>query len=149
MDFINSIFNKLFTDIDETEPDIQVAIMALLLEVANADDEVSTEETALLAAKARSYFKLNESEFLKLKKDAEAARHDAVDFYEFSKHIRDSYSAAERLKVMEMLWAVVVADGRIDPHEEHMVRQLSELLYVSHGDFIATKIKAMQGKEPV
>ena len=35
-----------------------------------------------------------------------------------------------------MLWQVALADSRLDKHEDHLVRRIAELLYVSHSDLI-------------
>jgi len=34
--------------------------------------------------------------------------------------------------VVRLLWDVVFADARIDQYEEHLVRKVADLLYVSH-----------------
>ncbi len=38
--------------------------------------------------------------------------------------------------MVEMLWQVALADRRLDKHEDHLVRRIAELLYVSHSDLI-------------
>jgi uncharacterized tellurite resistance protein B-like protein len=38
------------------------------------------------------------------------------------------------------MWEVAYADGRLDRYEEHMIRQVADLLYLSHSDFIRTKL---------
>jgi len=37
------------------------------------------------------------------------------------------------------MWEVAYADGRIDRYEEHLIRKISELLHLSHKDFITGK----------
>ena len=41
------------------------------------------------------------------------------------------------------MWAIAAADGDADSHEEQLIRRVSELLYVSHGDFIRAKLAAL------
>jgi uncharacterized tellurite resistance protein B-like protein len=35
-----------------------------------------------------------------------------------------------------MLWRVALADDRLDKHEDHVVRKVAGLLYVTHSDLI-------------
>ena len=39
---------------------------------------------------------------------------------------------------------MAAADGHADAHEEHLIRRVSDLLYVSHGDYIRAKLKATE-----
>ena len=47
-----------------------------------------------------------------------------------------------------MLWRVTCADGRVDKHEEYLVRKIADLLYVSHRDYIRMKLKVTDGLAP-
>ena len=38
------------------------------------------------------------------------------------------------------MWRVAYADGRLDKYEEALIRQVAELTYVSHTDYIRTKL---------
>jgi uncharacterized tellurite resistance protein B-like protein len=45
--------------------------------------------------------------------------------------------------LIHWLWRVAAADGRIDAHEEHLLRKLAELLFVPHADYIRGKLAAL------
>ena len=62
-------------------------------------------------------------------------------------HLNDRLSQTEKRQLMRWLWQVVCADDVIDPHEEHTLRRLAELLHLSHADFIRTKLE-VTGEEP-
>ena len=55
------------------------------------------------------------------------------------KQINNQTSDVERIEIVELLWRVAFADGELDSHEDHIIRRISGLLYVSHADFIAAK----------
>ena len=42
------------------------------------------------------------------------------------------------------MWKIAYADGNIDKFEEHIIRKVSNLIYVSHSDFIKAKISAKE-----
>jgi len=50
--------------------------------------------------------------------------------------LHEQLSLAEKHDVVEMLWRVAFADLHLDKHEDHLVRKVAGLLYVSHGDLI-------------
>jgi uncharacterized tellurite resistance protein B-like protein len=56
------------------------------------------------------------------------------------KTLNDGLTESEKRQVMEMLWRVAYADHHIDAHEEHLLRELSELLYLPHEQFIRAKL---------
>ena len=45
-------------------------------------------------------------------------------------------------RVVEMMWQMVYADGEKDHYEEHLLRQVADLLYISHAEFIQARHKA-------
>ena len=45
--------------------------------------------------------------------------------------MRNHFSEEERVKMIEMLWEVVYADGDLDDFEANMMRSVTGLLYVS------------------
>jgi uncharacterized tellurite resistance protein B-like protein len=44
--------------------------------------------------------------------------------------------------VVEYLWQVAFADGRLDAHEQHFMRKIADLLYIPHADYVAAKQRA-------
>jgi len=47
------------------------------------------------------------------------------------------------VELIEKLWQVAFADHQLDKHEEHVIRRISDLIHVSHSDFMKTKLKVM------
>jgi uncharacterized tellurite resistance protein B-like protein len=48
----------------------------------------------------------------------------------------------DKVRIIEYLWQVVYADGKISAQENHLMRRLVDLLHISHGDNIAAKMRA-------
>ena len=120
----------------------RLAVAALLLEMSRMDEEVTEEERLAVEREVREQFGLSGDESEALLKMAEAEREEAVDYFQFTRLINDHYSAEEKERVVETLWRIAFADGRLDRYEEHLVRRLAELLYVPHSAFIAAKHRA-------
>jgi uncharacterized tellurite resistance protein B-like protein len=79
-----------------------------------------------------------------LRAKGEAARRDAADVFRFTLAIKTALDEAERAALMEALWAVALADGARDPHEDALLRKLDPLIAVSDRDSVAARRRAMQ-----
>lgn len=120
----------------------RLAMAVLLLECARADFERSDTEMAAVRDALRGYLALDDAQLDRLLDDAGEQARQAVSLHEFVQRLNRSMQPADKLELIAMLWRVAYADGRLDAHEEHLLRRLADLLYVPHGDFIATKLKA-------
>ena len=67
---------------------------------------------------------------------------EATSLYDFTRVINDHYSAAQKLELVSSMWRVAYADGRLDKYEEYLIRQVAELIYVPHSDYIRVKLAA-------
>jgi uncharacterized tellurite resistance protein B-like protein len=115
---------------------LRVATALLLIEVAKADyaDEVS-EDVAILKS-VKQFFALDDASAELLMAEARSEADRAVELQQFTRRLHEQLSPAEKLRVVEMLWQVALADRTLDKHEDHLVRRIAELLYVSHADLI-------------
>ena len=115
---------------------LRVATALLLIEVAKADyAQDFTEDEAMLAS-LKQFFALDDASAALLLEEARSTADRAIELQQFTRRLHEQLSVAEKHRVVEMLWQVALADSRLDKHEDHLVRRLAELLYVSHSDLI-------------
>jgi uncharacterized tellurite resistance protein B-like protein len=119
---------------------LHLASAALLVELAAADQNRSVEEQSVLRKIFEKEFHLAEHEVSALEELAHQEAKTATSLYQFTSLINDGFSYAEKIRLLEQLWQVAYADGRLDRYEEHLIRKISDLLYLSHGDFIRAKL---------
>ena len=142
---LNSI--KLFFDThfqlsestDNTEHQLKLASAALLIEMMQQDGQVHDQERQAVKTVLAEKFQLTESELHELYELAKQEAHQATDYHQFTRLIAEHYSRQEKIKLVELLWQVAYADGHLDKYEEHMVRRIADLIYVSHADIIQAK----------
>jgi uncharacterized tellurite resistance protein B-like protein len=121
---------------------LRLASAALMVELTVADTAMAEPEKVALREILRRQFQLDDTALEELWQLAQSAARDATSLYQFTTLINAGYDYAAKTELLEHLWQVAYADGRIDPHEEHLIRKLADLLYLSHGDFIRAKLKA-------
>ncbi|OGW39489.1 MAG: hypothetical protein A2Y97_08155 [Nitrospirae bacterium RBG_13_39_12] len=124
-----------------SEHSLNVATAALLIEMMRADAKASDEEHSTITKLIRTKFKLTGDETNTLIKLAEDKIWKSTGYYEFTSLINKEFTYEQKIKVIEHLWEVAFADKNIDKYEEHMVRKISDLIYVEHKDFINAKIR--------
>ena len=64
---------------------------------------------------------------------------EAVDLYHFTSVIMREVDEAGRLRIVEMMWELVYADGQVTEFEDNVVWRASDLLGVSQRDRIDLK----------
>ncbi|MEH6568195.1 MAG: TerB family tellurite resistance protein [Halioglobus sp.] len=125
-----------------SEQRMQRAAAALLIETARADFTQDGKEEAALAQLLIDNLSLEPADVQQLIEQAGGQVDEATSLYEFTREINDHYGADEKRQLIEMMWKVAYADGRLDKYEEHLIRQVAELTYVSHQDYIRCKLGA-------
>ncbi len=128
---------------DDGKQRTRLAVAALLVEIALADFDSAPEEQQTILEIVRKFFDLDDAESETLLALAKSEHQASTDYFQFTRLINDHYAPAQKRSLIEGLWQVAFADGRLDRYEEHVIRRLADLLYVSHGDFIAAKHRVM------
>ncbi|MGE5475747.1 MAG: TerB family tellurite resistance protein [Bacteroidales bacterium] len=113
---------------------LRLAVATLMVEAATLDgsfDEV--ERVRLLDLLARR-FGLERAAAEMLLAQAREAQAKAVGLEGITRTIKNALDHDQRVEVLEMLWEVVYADGRLHDYEANLLRRLAGLVYVSDQD---------------
>jgi uncharacterized tellurite resistance protein B-like protein len=119
-----------------------IAITILLLEVARSDFRLEQQEIDRLLMVLQERWRLSDTEACELLAKATAEADHHASLHEHLRLINTSLDFSQRCSLISGLWEVAMADGEIHHYEEHLIRRLADLLYVSHADFIRTKHQA-------
>jgi len=107
---------------------VQLAACALLLELAHADGEFSAEERQHIDRTLARHFGLDDATGAELLRLAEAERSQSLDHFQFTRLIAAEYDLAQKMVLAEVMWGVILADGRLSDHETHLVRKMASLM---------------------
>jgi len=113
---------------EEPQRRIRLAACALLLELAHADGEFSSAEQAHIESALGRHFGLDEATTRELLELANRERLASIDHFQFTRLIVDHYDVGQRMVLAEVMWGVILADGKIADHEGYLVRKLAHLL---------------------
>lgn len=121
--------------------EFQLSMAALLCEVASADNLTSEKENVAKSHQLSLLLDIDIEKANELLVIAQKDSEEAVSIYEFTSKLR-SAEYKHRYVLIESMWHVAYADGVIDPYEEALIRQVAELIYITHSDFIKAKLAA-------
>lgn len=130
------------TDAEEERYRLHIAACALLLELAHADDVFTENERAHIEAVLRRHFALDEETARELVTLAEAERESAIDLYQFTNLIRNSYDLGQKTLLAEVMWGLIMTDGEVARHEAYMLRKIANLLDLEPGYLAAARKRA-------
>lgn len=147
---LSTLFNFHYSEaMDESRGDpcgheTRLATAALLVEVARSDDDFDrTERSTLLGLLEREYG-LSRDECGALLELAGGRVEASISLDEFTRLIDRNFSPDRKRHVMELLWRIACADGRIDKYEEHLIRRIADLIHVPHRIFIQAKLRVQE-----
>ncbi len=120
---------------------LQLATAVLLVEVMRADPEGALAEKPAVLGALREKFELADDELERLFELAEQRSIEAHDLHSFTARINAAFAEPQKLRILEMLWQVAYADGRLDAHETHLMRRLADLLHIRQSDAIIAKLR--------
>jgi len=123
---------------------LQLATAVMLVEVMRADATFEPSERATVRQALAAKFQLAEDEAERLAELAEAAAKEATDLYAFTSRINERFEMAQKLRMIEYMWQVAYADGRLSAHERHVLWRIADLLHVPQGAYVHARMRAEQ-----
>ena len=141
IDAIRRFFHERLVDTARPSPDdashqpppVQLAACALLLELGHADDEFSAEERSHIASTLARHFSLTQPEVAELMALAELERSESLDHFQFTRLIASEYDLGQKMVLAEVMWGVILADGKLSDHETHLLRKMASLMQIEPG----------------
>jgi len=121
---------------------VMLAAAALLLEVAWADQDISEAELATIERQLGKQFGLSRDDVNELIEESRQNHGNSVGVYSYTRNINDAWDEPRKFELILALWRLALSDDQLHRYEEHTIRRIAELLYVSHTRFIEAKLKA-------
>lgn len=123
----------------------QLAATALLIHVMSIDRAPSDLERRKLHSLVESRFGLDPPTAERLIRSATQIEGQSVDLYHFTSIIMRKVDEEGRLRIVEMMWEIVYADGEVSEFEDNVVWRAADLLGISSRDRIELKHRVAAG----
>ena len=123
----------------ETSFEIELTAAVLAYEIARSDGEISKDELSVLMEEIESISEKVGKDKFEILKIIKIYSKDSISFHEFIEDINDSYSKEEKHSLLEFMWKIAYADGKLDVDEERLVRRVADLIRIK--DIEVLKLK--------
>ncbi|MDG2417101.1 MAG: TerB family tellurite resistance protein [Pelagibacterales bacterium] len=125
------------TKIETEEPSfdtLQISISALLIQTAAYDGVFDDIEKEKIKSLLKKYFDLTDEKLEELFSLSFIVNDESNDIQQFTRKLNENLDYDEKLEIIEMMWKIIIVDGRIDDYENSLIRKISGLLYVQDSD---------------
>jgi uncharacterized tellurite resistance protein B-like protein len=119
---------------------VQIATCALLIEMANADDNFTEEERKKIISVMQKTFDLSREYVDELIELSEEKIKKSIDIYGFATTINQNFSKDEKFELLKNLWRLIYTDETLDMNEDHLIKKIGNTLNMEHQDVIAAKL---------
>ena len=140
---ISNLSNGPIEMADQEQKDTEIinnACAALLIETALADKVFNEEEMISMKQTLNKIYKVDEQDIEELINESKKKVSESTSLYEYTRLINDLCNYEDKIRLISNLWSIAFADQHLDKYEEYLIRKISDLLHVSHKDFIQQKL---------
>lgn len=119
----------------------------LLAEVARADYEIEQAELDIVAQAIAATSSLEIDEIKSIVNAASKEVDDHISYHAHIDFIKKEFSLQQKRNLLDGMWQVAFADNDLDKYEEAFIRRFSELIYMSHREFMQAKHRVLDQLE--
>ena len=139
-DLLSNFSNQEEVIEDEKISSLDKACSALLIEVAYADKVFDESEINSLKESLKETYDIDEQIIDELISEAKKTVDESTSLYEYTRVVNDEFDYSDKLELLSRIWKLAFADGNLDKYEDHLIRKISDLIHISHSDFIKIKL---------
>ena len=136
---IFSVEQNLSLENEKNEIDI---LCGLMIEAANTDGEITQEELDKISHSLINVCKEDPKAVEISLTKAFENKDNSKSLHYYTSKLNKSYSNENKIKLIEVLWEIILADNEIHDFETNLIRRLAGLLYVSDVECGNAKIRA-------
>ena len=140
-DLLSNFSNQEEDVEDEKISSLDKACSALLIEVAYADKVFDESEITSLKESLKETYNIDDKIIDELISDAKKTVDESTSLYEYTRVVNDEFDYSDKLELLSRIWKLAFADGNLDKYEDHLIRKISDLIHISHSDFIKIKLE--------
>ena len=118
-------------DTDTNDFDSLELLCGLMIEAANSDGHIETEEVDKISSLLINVFKENADDVKIKLQQAINNRNNSKSLFYYTSKINKFYSDEKKLLLIETLWEIVLSDGSLHDYESSLIRRLAGLMYIS------------------
>ena len=121
---------------EDREHALRLSTATLLVEVCRADFQEQPVEIEQISLLLTEHFSLSDNELEALMQQGRKSAEELVSLQHVTRLLNEQCNDEMKVRVIEMMWQVVYADGVKDHYEEHLIRQVADLVSLTLNVFL-------------
>lgn len=122
---------------------LNLAAATLLIEVVNADDDISIEESELLPQLLQTSLNIDHNQALELINEAKQTQRQSTSLFQFTEQVNANFNLQQKQQLLLAMWKLAYADGHLCQYEDQIIRRTADLLYLKHSELIQMRNRAL------
>ena len=127
-----------------TQDELRIAAVMLLVEVMMADHHIDENEKQQLLNSTMELLQISREESEELIDQAVQQHDDLVSLYGMTRLINLHFDQDKKIELIAHMWRIAYSDRQWDKYEEHLIRKVADLLYISHMDFVHARVQVQE-----
>ena len=120
---------------------IKNATAILLLSIANADNIIEKSEIKLIKDIVMDFFSIESEESYSIIENAMIEFKKSTSYFEYAQTLNENFTYQDKLDFVFCIFEVAHIDNELHFKEQHLIKQISNILNIEHHDLIKIKIE--------
>jgi uncharacterized tellurite resistance protein B-like protein len=127
-----------------SQDELGMAAVVLLVEVMMADHQIEEREKQQLLSSTMALLQTSREQSEELINHAVHQHDELVSLFDMTRVINLHFDQDKKFELIAHMWRIAYSDRQWDKYEEHLIRKVSDLLYISHKDFIRARVQVQE-----
>ena len=140
---LKKIFETNNSEINSVDDTLISYLVSLFVEVSRVDYKIDEKEINFIIEILAKEFNFN-LDLIKEKLNIVRTSERLIGYHPITKYLNENFDINFKKKVVLGLWKIAFINNDLDKFEDHLVRKVSDLLYINHADNMLLRNKAKE-----
>ena len=140
---LKKIFETNNSEINSVDDTLISYLISLFVEVSRVDYKIDEKEINFIIEILAKEFNFN-LDLIKEKLNIVRTSERLIGYHPITKYLNENFDISFKKKVVFVLWKIAFINNDLDKYEDHLVRKVSDLLYINHADNMLLRNKAKE-----
>jgi len=140
---LKKIFETNNSEINSVDDTLISYLVSLFVEVSRVDYKIDEKEINFIIKILAKEFNFN-LDLIKEKLNIVRTSERLIGYHPITKYLNENFDINFKKKVVLGLWKIAFINNDLDKYEDHLVRKVSDLLYINHADNMLLRNKAKE-----
>jgi len=140
---LKKIFETNNSEINSVDDTLISYLVSLFVEVSRVDYKIDEKEINFIIEILAKEFNFN-LDLIKEKLNIVRTSERLIGYHPITKYLNENFDINFKKKVVLGLWKIAFINNDLDKYEDHLVRKVSDLLYINHSDNMLLRNKAKE-----